>query len=317
MKADGDGDKVFDDLEVRLANTSATTPVPVIVTMKNQVSATQTASLQATAGPFRVDKQIKLIDAFSTKLTKGQVDALSRDPAVEHVEEDSTVQAFNATPQQAFGVTQARLEAPALDGDGDGNPGSYSKKDMVAAVIDTGIDATHLDLDGGKVLAFKDYVNGKTTPYDDNGHGTHVAATIAGDGDASTNHSEAGVAPAGALVGIKVLNSAGSGSMSDVAAAIDWIVANKDVYGIKSANLSLGTTGCADGTDAASLAVDRAVAAGIVMAIAAGNSGPGTCTIGRRALRRARSRSARWPTSRTAASRSRRSRAAARPRTAA
>ena len=91
---------------------------------------------------------------------------------MQHVEEDSQVQALNAAPQQAFGVTQARLEAPTLDGDGDGSPTSYSKGDYVAAVIDTGIDATHLDLNGGKVLAFKDYVNGRTTPYDDNGHGT-------------------------------------------------------------------------------------------------------------------------------------------------
>ncbi len=199
---------------------------------------------------------------------------------MQHVEEDSQVQALNAAPQQAFGVTQARLEAPTLDGDGDGSPTSYSKGDYVAAVIDTGIDATHLDLNGGKVLAFKDYVNGRTTPYDDNGHGTHVAATIAGDGEASANRAEAGVAPAAGLVGVKVLNSGGSGSMSDVAAAIDWIVANKDVYGIQAANLSLGTSGCADGTDAASQAVNRAAVAGIVMATAAGNSGPGTCTIG-------------------------------------
>ena len=279
VKTDSDGDKVFDDLEVRLDNTAATAAVPVIVTLTDGVNVAKTAALQATAGSFTVDKQIKLIDAFSTKLRKGQVEALTHVPWVAHVEEDSTVQALNATPQQGFGVTQARLEAPSIDGDADGNPGSYSNKDMVAAVIDTGIDATHLDLNGGKVLAFKDYVNGRTTPYDDNGHGTHVAATIAGDGEASANRAEAGVAPGGALVGVKVLNASGSGSMSDVAAAIDWIVANKDVYGIKSANLSLGTTGCADGTDAASLAVNRAVAAGIVMAVAAGNSGPGACTV--------------------------------------
>jgi serine protease AprX len=68
--------------------------------------------------------------------------------------------------------------------------------------------------------------------------------------------------------------------MANIAAAIDWVVQNKDVYGIEAVNLSLGAAGCSDGTDASSLAVNNAEAAGLVVAAAAGNEGPGTCTIG-------------------------------------
>ncbi|WP_054673398.1 S8 family serine peptidase [Calditerricola satsumensis] len=137
-----------------------------------------------------------------------------------------------------------------MDGNRDGNPLSYSKNDVVVAVIDTGIDAGHVDLDGGKVIGWKDFVNNRTAPYDDNGHGTHVAGIIAGEGQADSRYK--GVVPGAALVGVKVLNASGSGSMSTVTAAIDWCIQNKDVYGIRVLNLSLGTSGSSDGTDATS-----------------------------------------------------------------
>ena len=80
--------------------------------------------------------------------------------------------------------------------------------------------------------------------------------------------------------GARVRGSAGSGTTADITAAIDWVVQNKDSYGIEAINLSLGATGCGDGTDAASQAVNNAHLAGLVVAVAAGNEGPGTCTVG-------------------------------------
>ena len=278
LREDRDGDKVFDELEDALAKTAGDATVPVIVSLAAPPTEARVKELEARAGGFAFGRRFTLIDAFSTQLRKGQVEALTHVPWVEHVELDAVIRASNGGAQQAFGVTAARADAPSLDGDGDGASG-YSHADLVAAVIDTGIDASHVDLDGGKVLAFKDFVNGRTTAYDDNGHGTHVAATIAGDGDASGGR-DAGVAPRAALVGVKVLDAAGSGSMSSIAAALDWVVANRGVYGIEVVNLSLGASGCADGTDAASQAVNAAAAAGLVVAVAAGNDGPGTCTVG-------------------------------------
>ncbi len=189
---------------------------------------------------------------------------------------------MNENQQELFGVTKARIDAPNLDGNSDGNP-AYSRDDLVVAVIDTGIDATHVDL-AGKVLAFADFTVSPATersPYDDQGHGTHVAATIAGSGVARDDRLEQGVAPGAALVGAKVLDGTGGGYDSWVIAGIDWVVANKAARGIEVVNLSLGSDGCSNGLDPVSQAVNRAVDAGLVVVVAAGNDGDsGSCTIG-------------------------------------
>jgi serine protease AprX len=231
-------------------------------------------------GGFSTHHRFSVINGFSARMTKGQVVALAADPSVDHIEENSVVHALNDTAQSSFGVTKARIDAPGLDGNADGDVSTYSSGDLVVAVIDTGIDATHHDLDEGKVIGFQDYVNGSVVPYDDNGHGTHVAATAAGEGDARPDRLYRGVAPGAALVGIKVLDSNGNGFEDDVIAGIQYAVTNKAALGIEVINLSLGIAGCSDGTDAVSAAIGSAYDAGLVPSVAAGNEGPGRCTVG-------------------------------------
>ncbi len=280
IKADLDGDNIFDDLQARLGAADQSEQIPVIVTLKESFTTPTLERLVRAVGQLQLIRSFSIINGFATRATAQQIKLLSQIPVVEHVEEDSVVRASNASAQSSFGVTKARSDLVGLDGNADGDALTYSKDDLVAAVIDTGIDPGHLDLDDGKIIAFKDYVGGETRAYDDNGHGSHVAATIAGDGEGSPDAANKGVAPGAALVGLKVLNSAGNGSMSNVTAAIDWVVANKATYGIEAINLSLGTSGCSSGTDATSQAVNNAHAAGMVVSVAAGNAGPGTCTIG-------------------------------------
>jgi serine protease AprX len=281
IKADVDGDKVFDDLEARLAGMADDASLSVIVTLELPATTDRVRGLANTVGAFGLTHRFEIVQGFAATLTKAQALALARVPLVSHVEENSVVRVLNDSAQASFGVTTARVDA-GVDGDGDGNAVVYSKNDLVAAVIDTGIDAAHQDLDEGKVLAFANCIGScvLAAPFDDHGHGTHVAATIAGEGDARADRLYKGAAPAGALVGVKVLDAAGNGSMADVTAGIDWVVANKVNYGIEAINLSLGTTGCSNGTDATSLAVNNAHNQGIVVGVAAGNSGPGPCTIG-------------------------------------
>jgi subtilisin family serine protease len=148
-------------------------------------------------------------------------------------------------------------------------------KGIVVAIIDTGIDYTHPALGGClgpgcRVIGGHDFVNNDDDPMDDHFHGTHVAGIIGGN-----SADYVGVAPEVSFVGYKVLNSKGSGSESNVVAAIERAIdPNQDGdFSDRAdvANLSLGGLGNAD--DAASTAIDNAVAAGTVFAVAAGNSG--------------------------------------------
>ncbi len=153
-------------------------------------------------------------------------------------------------------------------------------KGIVVAVIDTGI-APHDDLmkPEPRIVGWYDLVRGKSEPYDDEGHGTHVAGIIAGNGHASAG-KYTGVAPEALLVGVKALDQRGSGPISRVIAGIQWVVEHKEEYRIKILNLSLGAPP-EEGyrTDPASKAVDAAWRAGILVCAAAGNMGPRQRTI--------------------------------------
>ncbi|WP_456444186.1 S8 family serine peptidase [Thermococcus sp.] len=189
---------------------------------------------------------------------------------IQFIQEDYKIQAD--VDLEGLDESTAQISAPEVWNVG------YDGSGVTVAVVDTGIDASHPDLQG-KVIGWKDFVNNRTTPYDDNGHGTHVAGIIASTGAAS-NGKYRGVAPGAKLVGVKVLNADGSGSVSTIIAGIDWVIQNKDKYNISVINLSLGSSQSSDGTDALSQEVDKAWADGITVCVAAGNSGPNTYTIG-------------------------------------
>lgn len=274
---DGNHNKIFDNLEEKLATAGPADKLPVIVQFNLPVSQVLLDDLKGRLGDLAAKYQYQSIPALALSLNKTQIDLLTRLPNVTSVQYDQKMQAFMDTASNYFGVAKARADF-GVTGDMDGAPTSYSSQDIVVAVIDTGIDGAHVDLDGGKIIAWKDYINSRTTPYDDNGHGTHVAATIAGTGEG--NPAYKGVAPGAALIGLKVLDSAGSGYTSDIDAAIDWTIQNKAAYGIEIISLSLGSTGSSDGTDSTSQLLNQAAAAGIVPVAAAGNSGPARYTIG-------------------------------------
>jgi serine protease AprX len=151
------------------------------------------------------------------------------------------------------------------------------------AVLDSGIAAWHDDLTNRssvvypygdqRVSAFVDFVNSRTTPYDDQGHGTHVSGIIAGNG-ADSFGQKAGVAPDASLVSLKVLDANGQGTISSIIAALDWVLANHVAYNIRVVNMSVGA-GITESynTDPLTLAAKRVVDAGIVVVSAAGNLG--------------------------------------------
>jgi serine protease AprX len=143
----------------------------------------------------------------------------------------------------------------------------FSGDNITVALIDTGIDASHDSLEK-RVIAFKDFVNNQTTPYDDNGHGTHCASIIAGEGE------QKGVAPGANLIGIKVMDRDGACYLSDALRALDWCIENKDRYDIRVISFSVGGEYPSDGTSLLDEACNRMVDQGLIMVVAAGNSGP-------------------------------------------
>jgi subtilisin family serine protease len=161
----------------------------------------------------------------------------------------------------------------------------YTGAGVGVAVIDSGTTSWHDDLtyqgssslvrvkNGQRVAAFVDFVTGRTAPYDDNGHGTHVAGIIAGNG-ADSLGTRAGIAPSAHLVSLKVLDAQGRGVISSVIAALDWVVANKASYNVRVVNLSVGAAVTESfNTDPLARAAKRAVDAGVVVVTAAGNLG--------------------------------------------
>jgi serine protease AprX len=177
---------------------------------------------------------------------------------------------------------------PALDDPSKGEPvppallratlglqDSWTGRGVTVAVIDSGLEMSSEFQ--GRVKTFYDFTGGKTQatqPFDDYGHGTHVAGTIAGSGALSTNKAYHGLAPNVQLVVLKVLDGTGAGFTSDVVRAIDFAVANKSKFGIDVINLSLGHPIYEPAsTDPLVQAVERASKAGIIVLAAAGNNG--------------------------------------------
>ncbi|MEU4402847.1 S8 family peptidase [Micromonospora orduensis] len=143
----------------------------------------------------------------------------------------------------------------------------YTGRGARVAVLDTGADFTHPDL-AGRVVDRADFTAEGGDAVDHNGHGTHVASTIAGTGTAAHGQRR-GVAPDAQLVIGKVLDDNGYGDDSGIIAAMEWASTRADVI-----NMSLGGSDPDDGSDPLSLAVDGlSRQTGVLFVIAAGNSG--------------------------------------------
>ncbi|MGN0398889.1 MAG: S8 family peptidase [Blautia sp.] len=151
----------------------------------------------------------------------------------------------------------------------------FTGKHIGIAILDTGI-FPHRDF-YGRIRGFADFINGRQTPYDDNGHGTHVAG-IAGGNGAAWRGKYCGIAPECDLIACKVLDENGSGDARQVISALEWIKKNRERYGIRIINISVGTTQKSAHEDLI-LAVEEAWDAGLIVVAAAGNMGPGQGTI--------------------------------------
>ncbi|MBI3261195.1 S8 family serine peptidase [Candidatus Berkelbacteria bacterium] len=226
------------------------------------------------SGEVKAELDLQIASAVAATVDKNGLAKLAADPSVKRIEPDREVKAFLDT---SLDEIKAKDVWPSFDRNNQTLTGVGKR----IAIIDTGVDYRHPDLGGClgancKVIGGYDFVNNDADPLDDHGHGTHVAATAAGKGTLN------GVAPDATILAYKVLNQYGSGSWSAVIAAIGRATdPNNDgntADHVDVANMSLGGSGNPD--DAISRAVDNSSAAGVVHAIAAGNSGSSPSTIG-------------------------------------
>ena len=148
----------------------------------------------------------------------------------------------------------------------------YTGKGIGVCILDTGI-YEHIDFTG-RIWTFYDFLDFKRRPYDDNGHGTHVAGLVAGDGTASMGKYR-GAAPGCGIIALKVLDRYGNGSQDDVLRALRWIRENRQQYRIRVVNISVGTTCNSKRSHARLLeSVEQLWDEGVVVVTAAGNQGP-------------------------------------------
>ena len=150
----------------------------------------------------------------------------------------------------------------------------YYGEGIGVAVLDTGV-FLHPDF-GNRIAYFLDYINDRQTPYDDNGHGTHITGIIGGSGIASGG-KYMGIAPRCHFISVKILDKKGNGNTENVVQSIRWIVRNKDTYRIRIVNISIGMVLRAESKERNRLlqAVEYAWDHDIVVVAAAGNNGPG------------------------------------------
>ncbi|MFF5311719.1 S8 family peptidase [Streptomyces massasporeus] len=203
-----------------------------------------------------VDKTFgKALNGYSATLSATEARRLAADPAVASVEQNQRVTLAATQTNAPWGLDRVDQASLPLSG-------TYTYPDSAGSgvtvyVIDTGVRITHQQISGRASHGY-DAVDGDNNASDGNGHGTHVATTIAG--------TTYGVAKKAKIVGVRVLNNSGSGTTAGVIAGIDWVTQNHS--GPSVANMSLG--GGASAT--LDTAVRNSIASGVTYAVAAGNS---------------------------------------------
>jgi len=257
---------------------SAGAPGRYIVVLKESASAEAVAG-RATGLGATVNALFGSINTLVVSLTPTRVTSLRRDPRVAFVTADRPVRLLGSTAKSTGSVDGVptgvmRIGAAPLAG-----VATVEKKAAVA-IVDTGImPRPDLNVVGGYDCAndlLGDLLGGsggKTK--DNNGHGTHVAGTVAA---RDTGQGIVGVSPGTPLYAVRVFSSFGAGSLSNVICGLDWVATNAAANNIKVVNMSLGGEGTDDGkcgatdSDAFHAAVCRVTAAGVTVVVAAGNS---------------------------------------------
>lgn len=199
------------------------------------------------------------LSGFAASLPERAVQALLRNPNIDYIEPDQTVQLDTTQTNATWGLD--RIDQPNLPLNST-YVYNYDGTGVHAYIIDTGIRYTHNEF-GGRATFGYDAIGDGRNGNDCNGHGTHVSGTVGG--------ATYGVAKNVSLVAVRVLNCSGSGTNSGVIAGVNWVTNNHISPAV--ANMSLG----GGASSALDTAVNNSINSGVTYAIAAGNSNANAC----------------------------------------
>ncbi len=230
--------------------------IPVIIVFKDtptkglaQAQSVQASSIQQVDG--EIEHRFHVINAVSAKMSPQAINALSKNKDILYIEPDIEVHALSQSVSWGVNRVDALSVHPFNKGAG-----------IKIAVVDSGIDYTHPDLNDNYKGGY-DFVNNDNDPMDDHGHGTKVAGIIAAEDNA---FGVLGVAPEASIYGLKVLRSDGVGYSSNIIRAIEWAVDND----MDIVSMSIGSNA---GSYAYQQAVNNAYNSGVLLVASAGNSG--------------------------------------------
>jgi len=276
-------DKMAADLAQLLTSDNPDTPVDVIASLKPGVSWSHAQRAIQRADPqARIKAFHRLIHAVSLRTTVGELRRLAGLPAVRRLWTDVRAQLDlqppprdSPSPPEDYTTPQEVVSAQDLLDMG------LNGSRVVVAILDTGIDTTHPDLDDfddndtttdPKVLGQVSFAEGDPFPFDLNGHGTYCAGLVAGTGAAS-NGTYRGIAPGAALLSVKVLLPNGTGYSSWVIRGIEWSI----THGADIILLPFSTFGMPG--DPLSESIHSATEQGVLVVAAAGDRGPNHMTV--------------------------------------
>jgi subtilisin family serine protease len=235
-------------------------PESYIVVLKDAVDPAAVANLHSNRYGARVDAVWgHALHGYAAVIPNERVAALRADENVKYMVADGEASIQAQTIPYGIDLVNADSSS-TLAGNGSGAVGGVN-----VYVIDTGVDSSHPELN---VVNFVSFAKGAGKNTDCNGHGTHVAGTIAA---RDNTDGVVGVAPGAPITAVKVLNCNGSGQWSWIISGIDWVTAYHGANAV--ANMSLG----GGANQAVDDAVRRSVASGVFYAVSAGNSGADAC----------------------------------------
>ncbi|TFD50121.1 serine protease [Cryobacterium sp. Hh11] len=231
----------------------------VIVQAASSAAGVALAEAQSRAG-VRIDNRYRAAFAgFSAELTAAQIAHLRSSPLVERVELDTATHIDTLQPDAPWGLDRIDQHSSALSGTYDyGTSGAG----VTVYVIDSGIRLTHTEF-GGRATSGYDFVDDDSDASDCNGHGTHVSGTIGG--------TTYGIAKSVSMVALRVFDCGGSGYVSDLIAAVDWVVT------YRSGPSVINISGGGESNALLDEAVENASAAGVPVVVAAGNRSQDSC----------------------------------------